>query len=263
MKKSKKIVGFILGIILALNVMMCNFLYCFATDDNITVLENFYSSVSIVKDNADFQSLFKQFKSVVKANVQKWNSSVSDEMYEAWSDEEATEYYFLYICPRIEIETNSQIISKSRLIDSLNSFKDVILNYEDGEIYYKALVKGWEWIWDKYEQTAKVPDLFAGVDLQNFETMKSVDENSNKRSTEVSEELESSVTESIIGESMSEASNVDISQADRSEEKQNLWVQILDVLKNNIFTLIVLVGVGIAIIIIRRKNKDKITNDKI
>ena len=220
-------------------------------------IQNFIDKVSFIQNDDYYQKYFLlMFGSASNRELYLENNTLNTE--EKWNSMTDLERFIWAKCfyePEFYLYKNAGKVGNGYSVDD---FLDDVLcveksifntrEFTNEEVVYEALVEMCEWHYSYFLVTGTVYDYYYGAEyvldtekqeVVKLEEVKHPDEG--KQLEELQEEVMAELTE---------------------EEKEDLGVEekesnkIIRLLKNNIFTILLLIAVGVALVVLKRKNRD-------
>lgn len=196
------------------------------------VYETYINSVSFIKDDTKYKPFLDIYSySIMKGYFLEAESTNTEEQWNEMTEYERFNYYILYVRPKILMTGINAVKSVSELKDGLTSEKQLLKNIDRGNEVVKAIETVWEWEWNKYLETGEFPNLY-----NIFEK------------------------DSILKHVESNESTVNINQQNEENRKSNdntIVKRLFKGIKNNIFSITLLIVVGIGVIIVIYKDKKR------
>lgn len=222
------------------------------SDNSDTHGEDETTSVSSADDALN--SFINKTKFIASDNNYKvflgnWSGATYKKLYleiegnteESWNDltvyERAT-YSLLFTAPKSRMlggNSNTNANDRNAFLNGLQFAQQDLNNITGGHVVYDAIVEVWDWHWKNWETQRTFVNLFEGNSYDDSDVVLN------------SDELD--LTDEEIEEITS-----DLTSAERRSELSSRN-NFLSIILNNIFTLIVLVVVGVVLLVVYLKNK--------
>lgn len=202
--------------------------------DNETAYKKYIEAVSFIDNNSKYINFLKLYNNdIMKSYFLNANSLNTEEDWKKMSDFEKWNYYILYVRTKTLLLGENAVTSEEEFIKQLNSEISLLNNIEDGDKVIEAVKTIWRWEWKYWQKTGEMPNLYDEYT-----------EGSAKKYTET------------------ELTDKDDDNNEESKESEN---SLSNGLKRNLFSLILLAVVGIAVVVVivirRKKNYDTIEKE--
>lgn len=198
------------------------------------VYENYIKDTSFMENNSNYKNFFAIYRSdIMKKYFLDIDELNSEDDWKKMSDFEKWNYYILYTRPKTLIMGDNGIDTEDKLLSNLTSEEALLKNLQDGDKVIKAVKTVWKWEWSEWEKKGEFPNIY-------------------------DEYEKGTVEKHSVRDLNSDYGKVDTDDTDDTVKENG----IKSILKKNVFSLIVLVIIGIAtatiIIIRKKKNYSKI-----
>lgn len=218
-------------------------------------IQNFIDKTSFIQNDDTYQG--NKFLSIydgamVKKDYVECHSENTEEQWDSMSKYEKFVWKKVYRSPQLYMFKAKSLndFMEDAIAVETGLFKNG--EYTDEDIVYDALVELCEWHYSYFQVTGTVYDYYHGaeyiLDEETQEIVK-IEKEEKVDATPAPEKVDE--LEELREEVMAELSD---------EEKEELGIEkpnrILEILKRNIITILILIAVGIAFLVVKRKNRD-------
>lgn len=179
-------------------------------------------------------------------------------------------YYILYK----EINKNSNYLEKNKnsFLDNVEIFKTILyFNTENNgtkdiiDNTYQAIYDVWEWVYDYYAETGELYDFYKNDNIPYVKELKerlgvevntSEGETTNKEETSNNTEEQTTLREeeTTLGEELTVNTST-------NDKEMSSWDKVVDGLKSNMISIIILVVMGVIILVLYLKGKKSKANE--
>ncbi len=194
------------------------------------LFKTFQEKISFIENNDDYKEFIMVMSGVTYKNLFLEIEGNTEEKWDAMSKYQQACYSLMVTEPQsfiLGINSNTYAKDNKTFISNLDLQKNMLNIISNGDQVYEALVEVWNWHWNNWETERTFINIYNEIDE---DTLKSIFEDKVQNS-----------------ESNYEDNNI------RSElTSKETFIQLF---KDNIITLIILIGVGIALYVVYTKNK--------
>lgn len=197
-------------------------------DEGQLIYKEYIDTVSFMKDDNRFSQFLKIYSNSIMKNYFLQADSLNTETeWKKMSNFDRWNYYILFVRTKTLILGTNPVTTENELLDELSSEISLLSNIEDGDIVIEAVKKVWRWEWKEW-QYGRFVNLYDPYD----------------------EDAAPKYNEVELNES--DSNKVDTNDSNKKKDR------IMEGIYRNIFSLIILVIIGIVLIVIAiKKKKDK------
>lgn len=198
--------------------------------DKETVYNNYIKAVEFIETDDNYSNFLKLYNNdIMKSYFLEADTLNTEDDWKQMSDFEKWNYYILFVRTKTLIMGENAVESESELLNNLGSESALLSNIENGNKVIEAVKTVWCWEWENWEKTGEFINIYdeyseKPIEKHNAKELNDKKDNSNKN------------------------------------KNKNNESGLFNGLKNNIFSLLILLIVGIAticvVIIRKRKNYD-------
>lgn len=217
-------------------------------DSAENVIKQYNETVYIMNDNASYKDLLALYSGpMFEKHYYKADPMNTKEDWDNMSEVEKFSYYITYYMPYTKM-MNYTYNSEEEYIGELDTVHTLLAQAADGEKVYQALCEVWRWHYKYWQRTGIFYNFYSRLDgVNEMEEREVITEVLTKEDKEELNEIKEEIENSGI-----EVKTDNVNAEEAPQIKEN---PILEFVKSNIITLLVLVVAGVAFAVIKRRNK--------